>query len=146
MELVKLASKRIIDEFEEINEIVLNYEQEIHVNVKPDFESRFGRTNVSFDFRPDIAVTTTKFEHKEEIDPDKRKIWQAHRVFFEIETDPRNLFKNTLKIECYKKMNRGGFYEFAFVLVCWDDAKLPKSTAPFEEIWAFPRPEEQGSS
>ncbi|GAH33196.1 unnamed protein product, partial [marine sediment metagenome] len=104
VELVKLATKRIIDEFEEINEIVINYEQDINVNIKPDFDSRFGRTNVNFNFRPDIAVTTTKFKHENEIDPEKRKIWQAHRVFFEAETDPRNLFKNLLKVECYKKM------------------------------------------
>lgn len=139
MELVKLATKRIIDEFEEVNEIVINYEQELQFNIKPDFDSRFGRTNVSFDFRPDIAVTTTKFKHETEIEPEERKIWQAHRVFLEAETDPRNLFKNLLKIECYKKMRRGGFFEFAFVLVCFEDAKLPKNTAPFDEIWFFPK-------
>lgn len=144
MELVKLATKRIIDEFEEINEIVINYEQELDFNIKPDFDSRYGRTNVSFNFRPDIAVTTTKFKLDTEIEPEERKIWQAHRVFFEIETDPRNnLFKNLLKVECYKKMRRGGFFEFAFVLVCFEDAKLPKDTKPFDELWTFPRKEEK---
>ena len=141
VELVKLATKRIIDEFEEVNEIVINYEQEIHVNIKPDFETRFGRTNVKFDFRPDIAVTTTKFMVNEEVDPEKRKIWQAHRVFFEAETKPSRLFKNLLKIECYRKMRKGGFLEFAFVLVCFEDAKLPKNTAPFDEVWTFKRVE-----
>ncbi len=143
VELVKLATKRIIDEFEEINEIVINYEQDINVNIKPDFDSRFGRTSVNFDFRPDIAVTTTQFKLDSEVDPEKRKIWQAHRVFFEAETDPRNLFKNLLKVECYKKMRRGGLFEFAFVLVCFEDAKLPEKTAPFDEIWVFPRKEEK---
>ncbi len=138
--LVKEATKRIIDEFEECHEIVLNYEDEnIHVNIKPDFDSRFGRTNVNFNFRPDITVTTTQFKHETDIDPEKRKLWQAHRVFFEAETDPRNIFKNLLKMECYRKMRRGSFFEFAFVLVCFEDEKLPKDTKPFEEIWLFPR-------
>jgi len=145
VKLVKLATKRIIDEFEECHEIVINYEQELDFNIKPDFDSRYGRTNVSFNFRPDIAVTTTKFKHETEIEPEERKIWQAHRVFLEAETDPRNLFKNLLKIECYRKMRRGGFFEFAFVLVCFEDAKLPKNTAPFDEIWLFPRKEEKVS-
>ncbi len=143
MELVKLATKRIIDEFEEINEIVINYEQELDFNIKPDFDSRYGRTNVSFNFRRDVGVTTTKYKRAHEVDPEKRKIWQAHRVFFEAETDPRNLFKNILKVECYKKMRRGGLFEFAFVLVCFEDAKLPEKTAPFDEIWTFPRKEEK---
>lgn len=137
MELVKLASKRLIDEFEEINEILVNYEAELDVNVQFGDRRGYGRTSTSFNFRPDILVTTTKYIMEDEIDPEKRKIWQAHRVFFEAETKPHRIFNNTLKIECYKKMKKGGIHECAFVLVCWEDAKLPKNTSPFDEIWKF---------
>ncbi len=143
MELVKLASKRLLDEFEEIKEIFVNYEEEVDVNVQFGELRGYGRTSTSFNFRPDILVTTAKYMLDEEIDPERRKIWQAHRVFFEAETDPRNIFKKVLKLECYKKMKRGGIHECAFVLVCFEDAKLPENTAPFDEVWLFPKKEEK---
>ena len=147
VELVKLATKRIIDEFDEVTEVVINYEAELDVNIQFGERHGYGRTSTSFNFRPDILVTTTKYMLDEDIDTEKRKIWQAHRVFFEIETKPRRLFRNTLKIECYRKMRRGRIHECAFVLVCWDDAKLPKNTAPFEEVWTFARSQgEEGES
>jgi len=139
VELVKLATKRILDEFEEVTEMVIHYEAEVDVNVEFGDRRGYGRMSTSFNFRPDILVTTTKYVLEEEIDPERRKIWQAHRVFFEAETDPRNIFKNVLKIECYKKMKRGGIHECAFVLVCFEDAKLPENTAPFDEVWVFPK-------
>jgi len=137
VELVKLATKRLLDEFEEVNEMMINYEAEVDVNVEFGDHRGYGRTSTSFNFRPDILVTTTKYKLNEEVDPENRKIWQAHRVFFEAETDPRNIFRNTLKIECYKKMKKGRIHECAFVLVCFEDAKLPKNTAPFDEVWTF---------
>ena len=140
VELVKLASKRLIDEFEELNEIVLNYEAELDVDIQFGENRGYGRTNTRFNFRPDITVTTINYKFTDQVDPDKRFIWQAHKVLFEAETDPRNIFKNVLKIECYKKMKRGRLLECAFVLVCFDDAVLPENTAPFDEIWKFERP------
>lgn len=143
MELVKLATKRLLDEFEEVKEIVINYEAEVDVNVEFGDRRGYGRMSTSFNFRPDILVTTTKYMREEEVDPDKRKIWQSHRVFFEAETDPRNIFRNVMKIECYKKMKKGRIHECAFVLVCFEDSKLPKNTAPFDEIWLFPKKKEK---
>lgn len=62
-------------------------------------------------------------------------------IVFEAETNPRNIFKNAIKIEGYKRVrnDRLGRSSYGLVLVCWDDAKLPENIEPFDEVWKFSR-------
>jgi len=144
VELVKLATKRIVDTFQNLRYILLSYEQhnlEFEIKVK---EGEFGYTNANFTLRPDIVVRAENKAKGSTIADDAtlwKSIMDSHAIVFEIETDPRNIFKNILKLEAYRKI-KGEAYgraAYAFVLVCWDDAVLPKNIDPFDEVWKFPR-------
>jgi len=138
--LVKLASKKVIDEFDYLQQILVQYERtDIHADVRLS-EKWYHRTNVALEMRPDIIVVTG--EPKEEKGYG-RYIGINQITIIEAETDPRNIFKNLFKIEVYKRMKSGGRGvdvrdPVTFILACFDDAKLPKNTAPFE-VWTFPR-------
>ena len=148
IELVKLATKRIVDEFEDLMDIVINYEPtELRLQIKIDdhsgWESTSRMTEAHFDFRPDIVVRTSKQISPGQLEAfyQPRKILRTRYVVFEAETDPRNIFKNLIKIEGYKriKANRFGSGLYSFVLVCWKDAEVPQDIEPFDEIWKFER-------
>lgn len=144
IKLVKLASKKAIDDFDYLQEILIQYERtDIAASISLS-ERWYHRTNVSFEMRPDIMVLTG-----EPVD-DKtfgRHISTTFTTIIEVETDPRKLFKNTFKIEAYKRMKSGSKITVndvptvKFILVCFDDAKLPENTSPFDEIWTFERSE-----
>lgn len=149
VELVKLATKRIVDCFENLRHILVSYEQQnmnFELKIK---DSAYGETFAHFEFRPDIVVRAENTGKGSSI-MDDVKVWKtimdSHAIVFEIETDPRNIFSNILKIEAYKKI-RSEYYgraAYAFVLVCWNDAILPNNIEPFDEVWKFSRtaPEE----
>lgn len=135
--LVKLASKKIIETFDDLREIMIDYEpNELRIAIRIDERWGSGYSTANFDFRPDIVVRTSR-----EVDPEKPwlTIKDSMCIVFEAETNPRNIFNNAIKIEGYKRVrdNRLGRASYGLVLVCWSDAKLPKNTEPFDEIWKF---------
>ena len=138
--LVKLASKKVIDDFANLRIILVSYdEHEVRFEIK--IEERYDSyTNAHFNFRPDILVRCSRKE-----DPLSKKEWKSildsHTIIFEAETDPQNIFRNVLKMAAYKQIKSDGFGReyYAFVLVCYEDAVLPESIEPFDEVWKFPR-------
>lgn len=144
IKLVKLASKKVIDEFDYLQEILIQYER-TDINAKINLSEKwYHRTNVSFDMRPDIMVLTGE---PKENGAYGRHISTTRTTIIEVETDPRNLFKNTFKIEAYRRIKFGSRKHvdvdpaIKFILVCFDDAKLPETTVPFDEVWTFKRGE-----
>lgn len=141
IELVKLATKRIVDSFENLRYIQINYEQSnlsLEIKIRDKYE---GYTNASFEFRPDILLRAEN--RAKGLFAEKEKKWESifdsSAIVFECETDPRNIFANVLKMEAYRKI-KGDVYgrsAYAFVLVCWSDAELPECVEPFDEVWRF---------
>lgn len=137
--LVKLASKKIIETFDDLKEIMIDYEPtELRIAIKIDERWGSGYSQANFDFRPDIVVRTSK-----EFDYDKPwvTIKDSICIVFEAETNPRNIFNNAIKIEGYKRVrnDRLGRSSYGLVLVCWNDATLPEKIEPFDEVWKFDR-------
>lgn len=142
--LVKLASKKVIDEFDYLQEILIQYER-TDIAAKISLSDKwYHRTNVSFEMRPDIIVLTGEPMENGDFG---RHISTTRTTIIEAETDPRTLFKNTFKIEAYRRIKFGRRRKvdvdpsIKFILACFDDAKVPKKTAPFDEIWTFKRVE-----
>lgn len=143
--LVKLASHRIVNEFEGLKGIAVNYEgREFQFDIKIKETGYEGYTNANFEFRPDITVR--HFHESEENrssyeEVPWKSIFDSNFICFEAETDPKNIFNNALKMAAYTQIkgreNPIGRRSYAFVLVCWDDAKLPKSIEPFDTVWKF---------
>ncbi len=150
IKLVKLASKKVIDEFDYLQQILIQYER-TDISAKLNLSEKwYHRTNVSFEMRPDIIVLTG--EPKKDKDYG-RFISTTRTTIIEAETNPKNLFKNTFKIEAYRRIKFGSRKHvdidptIKFILACFDDAKLPKNTVPFDEVWTFARSqEEEGES
>lgn len=146
--LVKLASKRIIEQFEGLRYMLVSYEKtDLQTELRIS-DGAYGYTNVHFDFRPDIVVRVVKEKDEQEKrgifreDREWNSVLDSNTIVFEIETNPRNIFRNQVKIGAYKKIrsDRYGRTAYAFVLVCWEDANLPKNIEPFDEVWKFKRP------
>lgn len=136
VELVKLATKRIIDQFQNLRDIQISYEdREFSIDLRLK-DSQHGYSNASFEFRPDIIV---RAENKRRDDEKWDSILDSSAIVFEAETDPKKIFGNVLKIEAYKtmKMRPWGRQQYAFVLVVWADAVLPQNIEPFDEVWKF---------
>jgi hypothetical protein len=144
VELVKLATKRIVDTFQNLRHILISYEQhEMQFELKVK-EGEYGYTNAHFTLRPDIVVRAENKGKGESI-ADDAKLWKSimdsNAIVFEAETDPKTIFHNVLKLEAYRKIKAEAYGRaaYAFVLICWDDAVLPKNVDPFDEVWKFPR-------
>lgn len=137
--LVKLASHKIIDEFESLYEIQVRYEPE---NIKVEFKlnEQFGKTILTsgFDLRPDIVAIHNKVTGKDYFGNDiSNTVWNI----IEAETNPKNIFHNKLKMLAYEKIKEDHENYYYFILVCWSDAKLPDSIEPFNEVWKFDKSE-----
>lgn len=159
--MVKSASKALIDRFNTLKVISLEYEGHAgaRINVAIDRLDRVPSME-SIDFRPDIIVRHTP-EIEKGLDNyqimtmrEKQgwsKIEDSQFIIFEIETDPANILKNSLKMAFYGRMKnsdtRWGRAIYAFVLVTlkkYDN--LESNTAAyriFDEIW-FLHEDEQG--
>jgi len=142
IDLIKLAVNRLMEQYaDKVKGINLDFERrQFSIGIKIHVDT-YGYTNANFDFRPDIVA----FIIKPEEDPFGKKEWKSivdsSVWIFEAETNPRTIFHNTIKIEAYRKIknNDYGRSTYGFILVCWDDAKLPNSVDPFDEIWKFPK-------
>jgi hypothetical protein len=139
--LVKLATKKIIDEFANLRHILISYdEHEVKFEIK--IQERYdGYTNAHFDFRPDIFVRCAGKELKGFQKKSWKNIFDSHAILFEAETEPKNIFGNVLKMAAYQKIKSDAFGReaYAFVLVCYEDAVLSESIEPFDAVWKFPR-------
>jgi len=138
--LVKLATKRIVDEFANLRLIIISYdEHEVRFEIK--IEERYNSySNAHFAFRPDIFVRRASEKKTEDFEKKNWKgIFDSHAILFEAETEPKNIFSNTLKMAAYQKIKSDSYGRemYAFVLVCWEDAILPENIEPFDEIWKF---------
>lgn len=138
--LVKLATKRIVDRFINLHFIIISYEaREFSFELKIADKRGYHRAYASLEFRPDILV-----EHEtKELKTWEKKPWtnilDSGAIVVEVETDPYNFFHNLLKCESYKRIRTKSRKTYAFVLVVWADAKLPKNIEPFDEVWKFKR-------
>ena len=140
VELVKLASKRIIDSFIGLKNISINYEEEnITVDITLD-EKENSWHRIIFTLRPDIIVLRVSKEFRRYTNS-WLSIQDSRFIIFEIETNPQNIFANMIKMESYKQLRkeRGSY---AFVLVVWSDAQLPEKIEPFDEVWKFEKDKE----
>lgn len=143
VELVKLATKRVVDSFQNLRYILLSYEQQNFTFDLKVTDGIHGYTNANFEFRPDIVVRAENCAKGTSFQEDEKK-WESpldsSAIVIEAETNPKNFFSNTLKVEAYKQIkSRGGRGLFAFVLACWSDAVLPDNIEPFDEVWKFPK-------
>jgi len=142
VQLVKLATKRIIDEFVNLRYISINYEkQNLTFQIKVR-DGTWGETNSYFELRPDILLRAENKGKGGSIMDDAKKwenIMDSNAIIFEAETDPRNIFKNAIKLEAYKQIKRNNYGRaaYGFVLVVWEDAVLPENIEPFDEVWRF---------
>jgi len=144
--LVKRAVKRVIDEMAGLRVITISFEDsefQFEVTIREDRDSY---TNAHFSFRPDMIVRA-KNTSGSPIYSEKTwtKITDSSAIVFEAETDPKNFFNNAIKVEAYKKIKGDSYgrFGYSFVLVCWEDAKLPKNIEPFDEVWRFSKTEAQ---
>jgi len=140
--LVKLTTKKIIDEFASLRHILISYdEHEVRFDIKIE-EKYDSYSNAHFDFRPDIFVRCAS---KKKLDDFEKKNWKgifdSNAILFEAETNPKNIFSNILKMAAYQKIKTDGYGReaYAFVLVCYEDAVLPNSIEPFDAVWKFSR-------
>lgn len=151
--MVKEAVKMIVDRFSTMNRMFIQFEPWHKIGMK-FHEDRFEKFMVTpqLDFRPDIMLT--------HIPPDKRKadgkgifsarqyvdnkVWESiedsTHIVVEVETKPKSIFRNHLKIAYYTRMKdererRSARLQYAFILVVPEGAKLPESTEPFDEVW-----------
>jgi len=144
--LVKLTTKRIIDTFPNLKHIQISYEptNEMNFEIKiEDSQYPYGsHSNVSF--RPDIIL---RAQHglKQFSDVAWSCITDSRAIIFEVETDPKNFFTNLLKKAAYQQLREKNRTEYSFILVCWEDTKLPDKITPFDEVWRFPKPSLNGS-
>lgn len=145
VELVKLTTKKIVDTFQNLRYIIISYEQQ---NMKFELQVKtgeYGYTNAHFELRPDIVLRAENKGKGDSIMDDAKQwksILDSNAIVFEVETDPKTIFHNVLKLDAYRKIKAEAYGRaaYAFVLVCWDDAVLPKNIDPFDEVWKFPRP------
>jgi len=143
IELVKLATKRIVDRFVNLHFIIISYEaREFSFELKIADKRGYHRAFASLEFRPDIFVEHESEELKTFENVPWTNILDSGAIVIEAETDPHNFFNNLLKCESYKRIRAKSRKTYAFVLVVWDDAKLPKNIEPFDEVWRFPRKKE----
>lgn len=139
--LVQLACKKIIEDFPDLRYILVSFDEheaEFNIRIQDKYE---GFTNSTFSFRPDILIRVLRKRDESDTRKKWRSILDSAAIMFEAEIDPRNIFKNILKLAAYKKMKADSFGReaFAFVLVCWSDAQLPKNIEPFDDVWKFGR-------
>lgn len=136
--LVKLATKRIVDRFMNLHNINISYESHAF-----SFEIRFPekqgyyRPQAFLEFRPDILVEAEHKGLRRSSTLDWEGIFDSKTCIFECETDPRNIFGNRMKCESYKRIKTKNRQAYAFILVVWDDANVPKNHEPFDEVWRF---------
>jgi hypothetical protein len=139
VELVKLATKKIVDTFQNLRVIHISYEQfdmQFEISIAESRDRDY--TNTYFTLRPDIMV---RAENRWKEHQPWLSIMDSNAIVFEAETDPKNIFSNVLKMEAFKKIKSDSYGRigYAFVLVCWEDAALPQNIEPFDEVWKFPR-------
>ena len=136
--LIKLTTKRIVETFENLKHIQISYEptDEMNFEVKIEDSEYAYRSHSHVGFRPDIIL---RAEHglKQFSNVEWSGITDSRAIVFEIETNPMNIFKNLIKIAAYKQIRQRNRTMYSFVLVCWDDAKLPEKIDPFDEVWQF---------
>lgn len=141
--LIKLALKKLIDEYTvRMKGFKATFEDK-HFGI--DFEIELGESwshaDGHFTLIPDIVA---EIEPKEDVFLTKRKwksIFDSSTLIFEAETNPANIFRNTLKLEAYRRVKSSdyGRSKYAFILVCWENAKLPDILDPFDAVWRFPK-------
>lgn len=140
----------IVDRFDTMEQLAINYEETMGTRIDINVQDYDRAISVrSIDFRPDIHVRHTPPEERgvrghELFGLMKESTWtrieDSRHIVFEVETDPRSIFRNALKMAYYQRMtdDEHGRKMFAFVLVVKEDAKLPEDTAPFDEVWRIP--------
>lgn len=144
--LVRLATKRIVDRFMNLHYILISYEaHEFTFELTIKDKTGYHRSYASLEFRPDILVDHENKQLRRFENEEWTSILDSSAVVFEAETDPRHFFANRLKSESYKRIKAKNRQAYAFVLVVWDDAKVPKDFEPFDEVWAFPKPTDNGA-
>lgn len=148
--LVKLATKKVIDDFaDRLEGFKVSFEEK-HFGF--DFKiarDQWSMTHGSFTFKPDIVAW---IEPRKDITFGKdrgrwKSIIDSRCLIFEVETNPRKIFRDILKIEAYRRVKSSDYGRgtYAFILVCWREAKLPDIVEPFDEVWRFDRLSVNGS-
>lgn len=157
VEMVKKASKALIDRFNTLNTISLEYEGHLgaRINMAIDRLDKVPAIE-SLDFRPDIIVrhvpeTEKGLNSYQLMEVRDRKKWtkieDSQFIIFEIETNPSNILRNTLKMVFYEKLKNSetqwGRAMYAFVLVAPAkyEAEISiffgKASQVFDEVWLF---------
>lgn len=155
--MVKETVKRVLDEFDTMNRLLLQFE--LSQRPKVTFhEDRFDKYmgSQSIEFRPDILVSHIPREQRRAAQKgfnemrrysDKReeKGWESiqdsNYIIIEVELNPVRAFKqNILKHAYYSRIKdernmRNARFKYAFVLVTSLDAKAPADIEPFDVLW-----------
>ena len=155
--MVKEAVKRVLDEFDTMNRILIQFEltQMPKVSFHEDKYDK-NRMSQSIDFRPDVILTHIPREQRKasqkgfnEMRRYSNKIeekgWESiqdsNYIIIEVETTPKRAFRqNILKHAYYSRMkdertSRNARYRYAFVLVASMTAPVPEDIEPFDVLW-----------
>jgi len=139
--LTKLALKKLIDEYTDMLKgfKVAFEDKHFGINFRIELGESWSHADGSFQLIPDIVAD---IEPKEDIFMKGRKwksIADSRTLIFEVETSPTNIFQNIMKMQAYSMVKNEpyGRSHYAFILVCWEDAKLPEILEPFDAVWKF---------
>lgn len=139
--LIKLALKKLIDEFtDRMKSFKASFEDKhFGIDFRIELGESWSHADGHFNLIPDIVA---EIEVKEDVFLTKRKwksILDSSTLIFEAETNPANIFRNIMKMEAYSMVKKStyGRSKYAFILVCWEDAKLPDVLDPFDAVWKF---------
>ena len=151
--MVKETIKMIADRFSTMNRIMIQFEP-FHSVTMNFHENRYEKLvyTPTINFRPDILLTHTPPEKRKADSKgfyaarkfEDNKVWESildsTHIILEVETTPKAIFRNKLKLAYYAKLKderdrRSARLQYAIVLVVPKGSKLPDDTAPFDEIW-----------
>lgn len=143
--LVKLAVKKLIDEYaDRLDSFKATFEDKhFGIDFQIDLGESWSHAHGSFFLIPDIVA---EIEPRTDVlmkDRKWRSIIDSSTLIFEAETNPATIFKNIMKMQAYSmiKQHTYGRSKYAFILICWDDAKLPDFLEPFDAVWKFSKKE-----
>ena len=157
--MVKEAVKMIVDRLATMNKIFIQFEpwHKIGMSFHKDRFEKFMVTP-QLDFRPDILLNQTPRDRRKATAGGftkirkhyDEKVWESiedsNFIVFEIETKPKSIFRNLLKMAYYARMKderdrKTARLTYAFVLVVPQGSSLPADTEPFDEVWKIPTEE-----
>ena len=159
--MVKEAVKRVLDEFDTMNRLLLQFEMTQMPRVS-FHQDRYDKNSMSqrIDFRPDIMLSHIPRDQRKAAQKGlselrrysnelEEKGWESIQdsncIIIEVEMNPMRAFKqNVLKHAYYSRLKderhrSNARFRYAFVLVAPTGVKVPEDIEPYDELWTIPK-------